>query len=103
MKKENLIGWLPKEQIATLKASNGGVLFFASDEKHVAYFRKPTIQETAAALSMKDKPVEMTEMLLSACKVGGSDVFIKEVDYMLGAGSVVEKMLAVKQCEVGNL
>jgi hypothetical protein len=103
MEENKVAGELTPQEIAQLKARNGGVLFFAKADGHVAYFRKPNIQEVAVALSMKEKPVEMIEFMFENCKVAGSDIFLKEVDFMLGAGKVVGEMLAVKQVEVGNL
>ncbi len=47
--------------------------------------------------------MKMTEFLLKECRIGGSDVFEKEVSFMLGAAPLLEKLITVKQTEIAKL
>lgn len=80
-----------------------GRIFVASADGKVAYFRKPTRKELSYALTLQNKPLEMTEMLLKGCFVGGDEEFITADEYMLGCGGLVEKMVEVKNVELGEL
>ena len=45
----------------------------------------------------------MTETLMRQCFVGGSRVFIDDVEYMLGCDGLIEKLVNMKTAEVGEL
>ena len=45
----------------------------------------------------------MTEMVLKECHLGGSKVFYENVEFMLGAANLVEKLVSAKKTEVGEL
>lgn len=81
-----------------------GKVFTAKAEGHIAYFRKPTRSELSYAMTLAEKdPIRMTEHLLKSCKLGGSDIFLSDSGYLLGADGLVQKMIEVKKIELGEL
>ena len=102
MATEKLKGQATEEQIKEWKEKHGKV-FFTKAECHIAYFRRPKRQELGYAMSMQNDPLKMSEMLLKNCFIDGSDVFITDTEFMLGAAELIEKLLAVKKVELGKL
>ena len=104
MEKEEktLVGQATPEQIEAWKKQHGR-LFSTTADGHVGYFRKPNRKELSYALSLQSKPLEMTEMLLKQCFVGGSNVFVDDTEYMLGCDGLIEKLVNVKMADVGEL
>lgn len=104
MKDEQLKGQATPEQIEAWKKQYGEVVE-AKAEGHVAYFKKPTRPQLSYAMSLENqgKTLEMVEHVLKSCYLSGSDVFLKNTDYMLGAAGVVERLVSVKQVEIKNL
>jgi len=68
-----------------------------------AYFRKPNRKELGYALTLQAKPLEMTEMIIKECFVGGDKEMITIDEYMFGCAGIVEKLLEVKNVELGEL
>ena len=101
-KETKLNGAATEKQIAEWKEKHGKI-FTTTADGHIGYFRKPNRKELGYALSLQNKPLEMTEMLLKQCFVGGSRVFMDETEYMLGCDKLIEKLVSVKTAEVGEL
>ncbi|MBR1644318.1 MAG: hypothetical protein IJ684_02980 [Bacteroidales bacterium] len=90
------------EQIEQWKREHGKV-FTASADGKTAYYRKPTRKDLSYAMTLQDQPLDMSEMLLKQCFLGGDSAMHEEVEYLLGCmGELTEKMMAVKQVEVGE-
>lgn len=87
--------------IENLKKEHGRI-FTAKADGMTAYFRKPTRKELSYALTLQSKPLEMTEVLLKQCFVGGDRAMIEETEYLLGCAPIAEKLLEVKQVELGE-
>ncbi len=104
MEKETktLIGQATEKQIAEWKEQHGEI-YSTIAEGHVAYFRTPNRKEVSYAMGLQNDPMKMTEFLLKECRIGGSDVFEKEVSFMLGAAPLLEKLITVKQTEIAKL
>lgn len=104
MEKETktLIGQATEEQIAEWKNKFGDI-HSVTAEGHVAYFKNPNRQQVGYAMGLQKDPMKMTEFLLKECRVGGSEVFEKEVSFMLGAAPLLEKLVSVKQVEIAKL
>lgn len=102
MKEETLIGQATEQQIAEWKDKFGDI-FSCKADGHIAYFKNPTRQVVGYAMGLQKDPMKMTEFLLTECCVGGSDVFNKEVSFMLGAAPLLEKLVSVKQTEIAKL
>ncbi len=80
-----------------------GTIFTAKADGKEAFFRKPTRKDLSYALTLRDKPLEMTEVLLKNCFIEGDRCFVEETDYLLGCSALVEQMIEVKNVEVGKL
>ena len=102
MEKVEKKGQATNEQIAAWKEKHGDILSVEADG-HVAYFRKPTRQELGYAMTLQSESLKMTEVMLKQCKIGGSDIFLDETDYMLGAVSVIEQLVTAKATEIKKL
>lgn len=100
--KQNLIGQATDEQIAEWKQQYGDI-HSVTAENHVAYFKNPNRQQVGYAMGLQKDPIKMTEFLLKECRVGGSEIFEKEVSFMLGATPLLEKLVSVKQTEIAKL
>ena len=55
------------------------------------------------SIGLQDDPLAMEEMILKSCFIGGSSIFYTDTSYILGSENLVNKMLAVKKIEVGEL
>ena len=97
-----MVGQATPEKIKAWK-ENFGTVFTAKAENHIAYFRKPTRKELSYAMRLQDDSLAMTEMVLKECHLGGSKVFYENVEFMLGAANLVEKLVSAKKTEVGEL
>lgn len=95
---------ITNEQIEAWKAKYGDV-FKANSGEETAYFRKPTRVELSYAMTLQqqNKTLEFLEHLFKSCFIDGSRAFIEKTDYMLGAASLAEKLVEVKQVEVKKL
>jgi len=103
MSKEKLTGQATDEQIKAWKEKHGDI-FFAKAEGNIGYFRKPNRKELDYSLSMKDSnPLKADEAIMKSCFVGGSDVFINDVGFMIGASGLIEQLISIKQSELGKL
>lgn len=80
-----------------------GRIFTASADGMTAYFRKPNRKELSYALTLQNKPLEMTEVLLKQCFIAGDNAMIEKTEYLLGCAPIAEKLLEVKQVELGEL
>ena len=89
-------------QIEAGKKEHGDV-FKASADGMTAYFRKPTRRDLSYALTLRDKPLEMTEVLLKNTFLDGDRCFVDDTSYLLGCSQLVEQMIEVKNVEVGKL
>lgn len=99
---KTLVGQATPEQIEAWKKEHGR-LFSTTADGNVGYFRKPNRKELSYALSLRDKPLEMTETLMRQCFLGGSRIFIDDVEYMLGCDALIERLVNMKMAEVGEL
>ncbi|MBP3762940.1 MAG: hypothetical protein J6I49_03555 [Bacteroidales bacterium] len=89
-------------QIEQWKKEHGKVFVAKADGK-TAYYRKPTRKDLSYAMTLQEQPLDMSEMLLKQCFLGGDSVLHEEVDYLLGCmGELTQRMMTVKQVEVGE-
>jgi len=103
MDNEKLQGQATDEQIKEWKGKHGEV-FFAKAEGHIGYFRKPLRKELDYSLSLKDaNPLKADEAIMKSCFIGGSEVFLTDMGFMIGASGLIEKLIAIKQAELGEL
>ncbi len=98
----NKVGQATPEQIKAWKSKHGKI-FYACADNHIAYFRKPNRKELSYAMRLKDDELAMMEMILKECHVGGSEIFYQNVEFMFGVSNLVDKLIAVKSAEVGEL
>lgn len=90
------------EQVEQWKKEHGKV-FVASADGKKAYYRKPTRKELSYAMTLQSQPLDMTEVLLKSCFLGGDAEMHEDIDYLLCcSGELVERMLAIKKVEVGE-
>lgn len=90
------------EQVAQWKKEYGKVFTAEADGKK-AYYRKPTRKELSYAMTLQNQPLDMTEMLLKNCFLGGDSQMHEDTDYLLGcSGELVERMVQIKKVEVGE-
>ncbi len=61
------------EQIESWKRDHGKV-YVAKAEGLVGYFRKPTRKELSYAMTLREKPLEMTERVATLAEVVGASV-----------------------------
>lgn len=99
---KNMVGQATPEQIKAWKEKYG-TIYTTKDDSNIAYFRKPNRKELSYALRLQDDPLAMAEMVLKSCYIGGSSIFYTDTSYILGSENLVNKMLAVKKIEVGEL
>lgn len=94
---------IAKEQIEAWKEKYGTVITAKADG-YVAYFRKPNRKELSYALSLmqQDKRLEQIEHFVNSCFLGGDNIFLTDTEYMLGCAPIMEKMLQIKNVEVGE-
>ena len=97
MKKEEIT----TEQVEQWKKEHGKV-FVASSEGKKAWYRKPTRKDLSYAMTLQNQPLDMSEMLLKSCFLGGDPEMHEDSDYLLGCTELVEKMLTTKHVEVGE-
>ena len=90
------------DKIEQLKHQHGDLFVARADGKE-AYFRKPSRKDLSYALTMRDKPLEMTELLLKNTFVDGDRCFVEDSAYLLGCSALVEQMIEVKNVEVEKL
>ena len=95
-------GQATEVQIKKWKEEHGDV-FFAKSDGHIAYFRKPKRQELSYSMTMQDDPLKMAESLLKSCFIGGSEVFLNDLEFLLGAAELMDQLMAVKKAELGKL
>ena len=89
-------------QIESWKKEHGDV-FYAEADGRKAYFRKPSRKDLSYAMTLRDRPLEMTETLLRNTFLGGDTIFLEDTAHMLGCSALVEQMVQVKEVEVGKL
>ena len=77
-------------------------VFYAESDGHKAYYKKPSRKELSYALTLKEQPIDMYEMLLKNCFLGGDPILHEDPSFLLGCIDLAEKMLAVKCVEVGE-
>jgi hypothetical protein len=102
MSKEKLNGQATEEQIKEWKEKHGKVYFTKADG-HIAYFRKPKRQEIGYSMTLQNDPLKASEALLKSCFVGGSEVFITDAGFLLGAAELMDKLISIKKVELGEL
>lgn len=93
---------ITQEQIEAWKREHGKV-FVAKAGECAGYFRKPTRKELSYAMTLREKPLEMTELILRSCWLGGDEAMLEDNECLLGCDKLVEKLLHVKEMEVGEL
>ena len=92
---------ITQTQIEQWKKEHGKV-FVACADGYKAYYRKPTRKDLSYAMTLKEQPLDMYEMLLKNCFLGGDPILHEDPDFLLGCAELAEKMLAVKCVEVGE-
>ena len=97
-----LIGQATEAQIEMWKRQFGAV-FSTVVEQHVAYFKKPSRQQMSYSMIFANDPMKQTETLLRECFIGGSEVIINDMEYMLGASSILSTLVETKRVEVAKL
>lgn len=88
-------------QVEQWKKDHGRVFVAKSGDKK-AWYRKPTRKDLSYAMTLQNQSLEMSEMLLKQCFLGGDAVMHEDTDYLLGCGDLVDLMMAVKNVEVGE-
>jgi hypothetical protein len=99
-----LKGQASPEEEAIWKAKYGEV-HTAKAEGHIAYFKKPTRQQVSYAMTLaaQGEAFKSSETLLRECFISGSDVFLNDIGYIIGVQPLVERLIAAKQVELGEL
>lgn len=87
-------------QVEQWKKEHGRV-FTATADGRTAYYRKPTRKDLSYALTLKGQPLDMDEALLRNCFLGGEPLH-EDADCLLGMDGLVDKMITVKNVEVGE-
>lgn len=100
--KKTLIGQATPEQIDDWKKKHGDV-FSAQADSHIAYFVKPSRQQLSYAMSIENDRLKFLETIFKSCCVGGSDIFLTETEYLLGAAELLGDLVAAKKVELGKL
>ena len=80
-----------------------GAVFSTEVEHHIAYFKKPDRQQLSYAMLFANNPVKQMETLLRECFVGGSEAILNNMEYMLGASSILSTLVDVKRVEIAKL
>lgn len=88
-------------QIEAWKKEYGRV-FCAENEGRKGYYRKPSRKDLSYAMTLQEKPLEMSETLLRQCFLGGEPLH-EDTECLLGCDKLVEQLLQVKKVEVGEL
>lgn len=88
-------------QIEAWKKEHGHV-FYGENGGRKGYYRKPTRKDLSYAMTLQDKPLEMSETLLRQCFLGGQPLH-EDTECLLGMDKLVENLLQVKKVEVGEL
>ena len=97
-----LTGQATEVEIEAWKKQFGAVVS-AVVEHHIAYFKKPSRQQLSYAMMFASNPMKQMETLLRECFVGGSETILNNMEYMLGASSVLSMLVEVKHVEVAKL
>ena len=101
-KSEARVDEAPASQLALWKQKYGEIFIARSDEQ-VAYFRKPSRQELCRAMSLTNDRFGRAELILQACFIGGSDLFLHDADYWLGTERLVNRLLEAKKTELDRI
>ena len=80
-----------------------GEIFTAKSDRQIAYFRKPSRQELCRAMSLRNDRFERAELILKACFISGSDIFLHDADYWIGTEELVGKLLEAKKVELNRI
>lgn len=88
-------------QIEAWKKEHGRIFVAQADGKK-GYYRKPTRKDLSYAMTLQDKPLEMSATLLRQCFLGGHPLH-EDTECLLGCDKLVEQLIQVKQVEVGEL
>ena len=97
-----MVGQATPEQIEAWKRKYNKI-YTAKVDGHIGYFRKPDRKELSYVMRLKNDERAMTEMILKQCHIGGSTVFLEDVEYMLGSSDLINKLVTAKKAEVGEL
>jgi hypothetical protein len=101
-KKENITNPTP-EQIEAWKQKYGKVFELDVDGKK-AYLRKPDRKIIGFVTTVaKTNPIEMSELLLENCWLGGDEEIKTNDDMFLSAAGVLGELMQVKVAELKNL
>lgn len=100
--KNTLIGEATPEQIESWKAKHGDV-FTAVSESHIAYFVKPSRKQLSYAMSIENDKLKFLETIFKSCCVGGSEIFLTDTEYLLGASELLNELVTAKKVELGKL
>ena len=100
--KEKLIGEATPEQIEGWKKKYGKV-FGVKVGGHICYLKKPDRKVLGfASVAGKVDPLKFNEAILNNCFIGGSEEIKKDDDLFLGASSVLQDLIQVKEAELVN-
>lgn len=80
-----------------------GKVFYAEADGYKAYYKKPSRQELSYAMTLKEQPLDMYEMLLKSCFLGGDAILYEDAEYLMGSADLAERMISVKSVEVGEV
>lgn len=99
---DGIKGQAKPEQIEAWKKEYGEI-FVAEADDCVAYFKKPSRSQLSYAMTLQSDPLKMTETILKACFIGGSEVMINDLDHLLGASAIADSLITSKQVAVKKL
>lgn len=101
------IGEASKEQIVTWKHSNRKVMaveVIDGEEKHVAYFKRPSMQTMSAVTKIgKTDELQGAKVLFDNCFLGGSDAFKDDAVLFMEASKQLAVMMESCRASLKNL
>jgi hypothetical protein len=105
--KSEYIGKATSDQIAVWKNKHGNVFAFEQADKkdenkvHLTYVKKPSLPQVQNAFRfLNEDPIKSGLMLLSDCRLGGSEVTVNDDEYKLG---IANKMIGLFKPVVADL
>lgn len=101
--KEELIGQATPEQIEEWKNKYGKMMAIKVDG-HICYLKSPDRKTLGyASQAAKTNPMKFNEIVLTNCFVGGSEAIKTDDMLFLGASSVLEQLIEIKEAELVKL
>ena len=80
-----------------------GEIFTARSDQQIAYFKKPNRQELCQAMSLTNDRFGRAELILKACFIGGSDLFLHDAGYWMGTEELINKLIEAKKAELNRI